>query len=138
MVLMGWLLLGYLMQTTGELCLSPVGLSMVTKLSPSHLVSTVMGMWFLATAFSQFLAAIIAQFTGVTHGSGESVIPAPDRDRRCLRRRVRQDRPLCHRFGYFLSDSVSFASVLDARGGGHASGGRATGGRLGLARLGTR
>jgi POT family proton-dependent oligopeptide transporter len=77
MVVMGWLLLGYLLQTTGELCLSPVGLSMVTKLSPSHLVSTVMGMWFLATAFSQFLAAIIAQFTGVTHGGNESVIPAP-------------------------------------------------------------
>ncbi|MBI3467371.1 MAG: peptide MFS transporter [Planctomycetes bacterium] len=74
-----WLFLGYLLHTTGELCLSPVGLSMVTRLSPSHLVSTVMGAWFLATAFSQFLAAIIAQFTGVTNGDGarESVIPVP-------------------------------------------------------------
>jgi POT family proton-dependent oligopeptide transporter len=79
MVMLGWLILGYLLHTTGELCLSPVGLSMVTKLSPRHLVSTVMGAWFLATAFSQFLAAIIAQFTGVTHGgdgSGTS-IPIP-------------------------------------------------------------
>jgi POT family proton-dependent oligopeptide transporter len=79
MVALVWLLLGYLLQTTGELCLSPVGLSMVTKLSPARLVSTVMGVWFLATAFSQLLAAIIAQFTGVTHGgnSGNSVIPVP-------------------------------------------------------------
>ncbi len=75
---MAWLLLGYLLHTTGELCLSPVGLSMVTRLSPRRLVSTVMGVWFLATAFSQLLAAIIAQFTGVTHGDGEApVIPPP-------------------------------------------------------------
>jgi POT family proton-dependent oligopeptide transporter len=79
MVALGWLFLGYLFQTTGELCLSPVGLSMITKLSPTRLVSTVMGAWFLATAFSQFLAAIIAQFTGVTHGGNgdESTIPIP-------------------------------------------------------------
>ena len=78
MVAMSWLLLGYLLHTMGELCLSPVGLSMVTKLSPARLVSTVMGAWFLATGFSQFLAAIIAQFTGVTHEEGtETVIPVP-------------------------------------------------------------
>ena len=52
MVAVVWLLLGYLLHTTGELCLSPVGLSMVTKLSPRRIVSTVMGAWFLATAFS--------------------------------------------------------------------------------------
>ncbi len=79
MVFVGWLLLGYLLHTTGELCLSPVGLSMITKLSPKHLVSTVMGTWFLATAFSQYLAAIIAQFTGVTiEEGGETVIPPPN------------------------------------------------------------
>ena len=79
MVAASWLFLGYLFQTTGELCLSPVGLSMVTKLSPKQLVSTVMGGWFLATAFSMFLAAIIAQFTDVSHGSnGEANgIPIP-------------------------------------------------------------
>jgi dipeptide/tripeptide permease len=78
MVGMSWLLLGYLLHTTGELCLSPVGLSMVTKLSPKRLVSTAMGAWFLATAFSSFLAAIIATFTGVSHSGGESVgIPVP-------------------------------------------------------------
>jgi len=72
-----WLVLGYLLQTTGELCLSPVGLSMVTRLSPLHLVSTMMGTWFLATAFSQYLAAIISQFTGVEEGSGSGGVPLP-------------------------------------------------------------
>jgi proton-dependent oligopeptide transporter, POT family len=77
-VAIGWLLLGIMFQTTGELCLSPVGLSMITKLTPKVLVSTVMGAWFLATAFSQYLAAIISQFTGVSHAEGaERVIPAP-------------------------------------------------------------
>jgi POT family proton-dependent oligopeptide transporter len=78
MVALVWLFAGYLLQTTGELCLSPVGLSMITKLAPTLLVSTVMGMWFLATAFSQFLAAIIAQFTGVGHGAEQAGgIPVP-------------------------------------------------------------
>ncbi|MDZ4657405.1 MAG: peptide MFS transporter [Bythopirellula sp.] len=78
MVAVTWLLVGYMLQTTGELCISPVGLSMVTKLSPKVLVSTVMGAWFLATAFSQYLAMIISQFTGVSHGEGEErVIPPP-------------------------------------------------------------
>lgn len=72
----GWLLLGYLLHTTGELCISPVGLSMVTRLSPKHLVSTVMGAFFLSTAFSQYLAAIIAQFTSVK-STGGSGFPAP-------------------------------------------------------------
>ena len=78
MVGMHWLLLGYLLHTTGELCLSPVGLAMIVKLSPIRLISTVMGGWFLATAFSQYLAAIISQFTGVS-GEGDSgtSIPPP-------------------------------------------------------------
>ena len=79
MVFIGWLLLGYLLHTTGELCLSPVGLSMVTKLSPKRLVSTVMGSWFLATAASSFVGAIISQFTSVggEGGDGEKMIPVP-------------------------------------------------------------
>ena len=77
MVGIGWLLIGYLLHTTGELCLSPVGLSMITRLSPGFLVSTTMGMWFLATAFSQFLAAIIAQFTGVNGAETGQTIPPP-------------------------------------------------------------
>ncbi len=77
MVASYWLLLMYMLLTTGELCLSPVGLSMVTKLSPARLVSTVMGSWFLATAFSQFLAAIIAQFASVNEEGSGNFVPAP-------------------------------------------------------------
>jgi len=78
MVALNWLILGYLLHTTGELCLSPVGLSMVSKLSPVRLVSTVMGAWFLASAFAQSLASIISQFTGVSEGSGDDlVVPRP-------------------------------------------------------------
>jgi len=61
------------------LCLSPVWLSMIARLAPKVLVSTVMGAWFLATAFSQYLAAIISQFTGAEHGGGgeDAGIPIP-------------------------------------------------------------
>ena len=82
MVALHWLMLGYLLHTTGELCLSPVGLSMVTKLSPPRIVGTVMGAWFLATAFSHHLAGIIASFTAVDPNSTETTdmtaaIPLP-------------------------------------------------------------
>jgi proton-dependent oligopeptide transporter, POT family len=78
MVAMSWLLLGYLLHTTGELCLSPVGLSMITKLSPARMVSTMMGAWFLAASFSNAVAGAIAQLTGVSGEEGaEQVIPAP-------------------------------------------------------------
>ncbi len=48
--------LAYLFHTTGELCLSPVGLSEMTKLAPAALISTVMATWMLATSAAQFLA----------------------------------------------------------------------------------
>ncbi len=77
MVAMSWLLLGYLLQTTGELCLSPVGLSLVTKLAPVRVVSTIMGAWFLATAFSHLVAAGIAKMTGVSEGGEGATMPPP-------------------------------------------------------------
>lgn len=76
MVASYWLILLFLFLTTGELCISPIGLSMVTKLTPARLVSTVMGSWFLATAFAQFLAGIIAQFASVNDGGG-TIVPIP-------------------------------------------------------------
>jgi POT family proton-dependent oligopeptide transporter len=77
-VAIGWLVLGYLLHTTGELCLSPVGLSMITKLSPHKIVGLMMGTWFLSTAFSQYVAGIIAALTGVSHGGGdEKAVPPP-------------------------------------------------------------
>ncbi len=72
-----WLILCFFLHTTGELCLSPVGLSMVTRLSPMRLVSTVMGAWFLATSLSNYMAAVIAAFTRVDNGGGDQVVPVP-------------------------------------------------------------
>jgi POT family proton-dependent oligopeptide transporter len=54
----------YLMQTTGEMCVSPVGLSQMTKLAPPLLISTLMATWFLGTAGAQWVAAKIAQSAG--------------------------------------------------------------------------
>lgn len=58
-----WLVLAYLLHSTGELCLSPVGLSMVTKLAVPKLVGMMMGMWFLSIAMAQYAAGAVAQFT---------------------------------------------------------------------------
>jgi POT family proton-dependent oligopeptide transporter len=52
-----WLCAVFLLHTFGELCLSPIGLSMVTKLSPPKLVSTMMGVWLGATAAGNFVAS---------------------------------------------------------------------------------
>lgn len=55
-----WLTTTYLLHTFGELCLSPVGLSTVTKLAPPRLVGQMMGSWFLATSLGNILAGLIA------------------------------------------------------------------------------
>jgi POT family proton-dependent oligopeptide transporter len=58
-----WWLIGlYFLQMTGELCLSPVGLSMVTKLSPRRVVGLMMGIWFMATALGNYVAGWAAGF----------------------------------------------------------------------------
>jgi POT family proton-dependent oligopeptide transporter len=58
----------YLLQTTGELCLSPVGLSAMTRLAPLHLASFVMGAWFYMTAVGEFVAGKIGEATGGESG----------------------------------------------------------------------
>ena len=58
-----WLLITYLIYTWGELCLSPVGLSMVTKLAPTRLQSLMMGLWFFTFALSNLLAGLVARFS---------------------------------------------------------------------------
>ncbi len=55
-----WLLGLYFLQTTGEMCLSPVGLSTMTKLAPQRLLGMVMGIWFLAAALGNKLAGLLA------------------------------------------------------------------------------
>jgi POT family proton-dependent oligopeptide transporter len=57
-----WLVGLYFLQMVGELCLSPVGLSMVTKLSPPRIVGFMMGVWFLATALGNYVAGWVAGF----------------------------------------------------------------------------
>ncbi len=59
------LIVGYLLHTTGELCLSPVGLSMITKLSPARIVGFVMGAWFLSISFAHNIASFVASLTSV-------------------------------------------------------------------------
>ncbi len=54
-----WLITSYFFQTLGELCLSPVGLSSMTKLSPRRYVGQVMGIWFLAAALGNLIAGLV-------------------------------------------------------------------------------
>jgi len=58
-----WLFAAYSFHTFGELCLSPIGLSFVTKVSPTRMVARVMGVWFFATALGEFLAGQFAALT---------------------------------------------------------------------------
>jgi proton-dependent oligopeptide transporter, POT family len=55
-----WLILTYFLHTVGELFLSPVGLSAMTKLAPKKLVGQMMGMWFMSTAFGNLIAGLMA------------------------------------------------------------------------------
>lgn len=68
-----WLFTVFLLHTIGELCLSPVGLSAMTKLSPPKLTGQMMGMWFLGSALGNTLAGILA---GEVTGEAASQMPA--------------------------------------------------------------
>jgi POT family proton-dependent oligopeptide transporter len=57
-----WLTVVYLLHTVGELCLSPVGLSAMTKLAPARIGGLMMGVWFLATSVGNFIAGRLAGF----------------------------------------------------------------------------
>ncbi|MBL0193502.1 MAG: peptide MFS transporter [Myxococcales bacterium] len=59
-----WLFLSYLLATLGELCLSPVGLSMVTKLAPARFGSLFMGVWLLASSVAQYVGGSIGESWG--------------------------------------------------------------------------
>jgi proton-dependent oligopeptide transporter, POT family len=61
----------YLFHTTGELCLSPVGLSAMNRLAPAHMASLIMGTWFFASATGNFAAGLIAAATGSEAAAGE-------------------------------------------------------------------
>lgn len=70
-----FLALCYLLHTTGELCLSPVGLSMITKLSPAAIVSFMMAGWFLSGSMAQFVAGQIAKMTASDTVAGQVLNP---------------------------------------------------------------
>lgn len=57
-----WLILTYFFHTIGELCLSPVGLSMITKLAPARLASLLMGVWMLSTFVANIIGGFIASY----------------------------------------------------------------------------
>jgi POT family proton-dependent oligopeptide transporter len=66
-VLPTWLLFSYLLEECGDLCLSPVGLSSMTKLAPPRYTGRVMGLWFLALALGDNLAGQLSRQYDAAH-----------------------------------------------------------------------
>ena len=71
-----WLILTYFLHTTGELTLSPVGLSTVTKLSPHRMVGQMMGIWFMAASLGNLLAGLMAAQIGAKGAEAGAISPA--------------------------------------------------------------
>ncbi|GJM01735.1 MAG: peptide ABC transporter [Rhodomicrobium sp.] len=71
-----FLMLAYLLHTTGELFISPVGLSQMTKLATATLISTLMAVWFLSSAWAQWLGALVAKLTASKTVAGQVLDPA--------------------------------------------------------------
>jgi POT family proton-dependent oligopeptide transporter len=70
-VAMVWLAGLYLVHSVAELCISPVGLSMITKLSIARVVGLMMGVWFLSISVAQYVAGVVAQFASVETVGGQ-------------------------------------------------------------------
>ena len=70
-----WLVLTYLLHSVAELCISPVGLSMITKLSMARIVGMMMGVWFLSISVGEYLAGAAAQAASVTTVAGQVTNP---------------------------------------------------------------
>jgi POT family proton-dependent oligopeptide transporter len=71
-----WLIMTYMIHTFGELSLSPVGLSLVTKLAPKNYGGQMMGIWFLSVALGNLFAGLIAG--EASGGSEEALAQMPD------------------------------------------------------------
>ncbi|MBP6013724.1 MAG: MFS transporter [Alphaproteobacteria bacterium] len=71
-----FLVVMYFLHTTGELFLSPVGLSQMTRLSPAATVATIMATWFLGSAWAGYFAALIARLTAAQTVAGQVLDPA--------------------------------------------------------------
>lgn len=72
-----WLILNYLFQTFGELLIAPIGLSMVSELSPTAITGLMMGVWYFSTAMSDILAGIASSLTELTNHTHDPTITAP-------------------------------------------------------------
>lgn len=73
MITVGWLVLAKFMMTTGELCISPVGLSVVSKLAPKKVAALIMGIWFVSISMGQFLAGVFAKLATVPTKNGQVI-----------------------------------------------------------------
>jgi len=73
-----FLFLGYLFITTGELFLSPIGLSKVTQLAPKKIISFIMGVWFLSSTFAHYISGGIAKLTSKEFYNETNVITISD------------------------------------------------------------
>jgi POT family proton-dependent oligopeptide transporter len=71
-----FLAFSYLLQTTGELFVSPVGLSEMTKLAPARMISTMMAIWFLGASGAEWIAGLIARTTAADTVGGQVLDPA--------------------------------------------------------------
>ncbi len=70
-----WVAGMYLIHTLAELCISPVGLSMISKLSLARIVALMMGVWYLSIAVAEFVGGIVAQVASVETVGGEITNP---------------------------------------------------------------
>jgi POT family proton-dependent oligopeptide transporter len=63
-----WPVAFFLFLTAGEMCVSPIGMSLVSRVAPSYLLGVTMGMWFLAEAIAYYLSGLIAQIASIPTG----------------------------------------------------------------------
>jgi POT family proton-dependent oligopeptide transporter len=70
-----WLVLTYFLHSIGELCISPVGMSMITKLSLARVVGMMMGVWYLSLSVGEYMAGAAAQMASVKTVGGQVTNP---------------------------------------------------------------
>ena len=71
MVSMGWVVLAFILHTTGELCVVPIGLSLVSKIAPVRMLSLLMGTMVMSMAFGNFIAGLFARLASVATEGGK-------------------------------------------------------------------
>ena len=69
-----WIVLSYFLQTIGELLVSPIGLSMISELSPRTIIGLMMGAWYFATAFANAVASKVSELTTLPSGTNDPIM----------------------------------------------------------------